>query len=132
MNLSTLLAARGRPVRVGLIGAGKFGSMVLAQAQRIPGFHVVGVADLDGAKARASLARVGWPAERYAARSLEEAHRGGTCVVEDAGAQIRSISARSASGGASASVSVRHRSVDSAMIFSIRARSSSSLLEKCW
>lgn len=87
MNLSTLLAARGRPVRVGLIGAGKFGSMVLAQAQRIPGFHVVGVADLDGAKARASLARVGWPAEQYAARSLEEAHRtGGTCVLEDASA----------------------------------------------
>lgn len=87
MNLSTLLAARGRPVRVGLIGAGKFGSMVLAQAQRIPGFHVVGVADLDVAKARASLDRVGWPAERYAARSLEEAHRtGGTCVLDDAGA----------------------------------------------
>ena len=87
MNLSTLLAARGRPVRVGLIGAGKFGSMVLAQAQRIPGFHVVGVADLDVGKARASLARVGWPEERYAARSLEEAHRtGGTCVLDDAGA----------------------------------------------
>lgn len=87
MNLSTLLAARGRPVRVGLIGAGKFGSMVLAQAQRIPGFHVVGVADLDVGKARASLARVGWPAERYAAKSLEDAHRsGGTCVLQDAGA----------------------------------------------
>jgi len=87
LNLSTLLAARGRPVRVGLIGAGKFGSMVLAQAQRIPGFHVVGVADLDVGKARASLARVGWPAERYAARSLEDAHHsGGTCVLQDAGA----------------------------------------------
>ena len=58
MNLSTLLrqrAAGGRPVRIGLIGAGKFGSMVLAQAQRIPGLHVVGVADLDVGKARASL-----------------------------------------------------------------------------
>nr|WP_249732217.1 SAF domain-containing protein [Roseococcus sp. SDR] len=82
-----MLATRGRPVRVGLIGAGKFGSMVLAQAQRIPGFHVVGVADLDVSKARASLDRVGWPAERYAARSLEEAHRaGGTCVLDDAAA----------------------------------------------
>ncbi len=90
MNLSTLLAARaagGRPVRVGLIGAGKFGSMVLAQAQRIPGMHVVGVADLDAGKAHASLARVGWPAERHAARSLEDAFRtGGTCVLEDAAA----------------------------------------------
>ena len=58
MNLSSLLlqrAAANRPVRVGLIGAGKFGSMVLAQAQRIEGLHVVGVADLDPAKARASL-----------------------------------------------------------------------------
>ena len=60
MNLSTMLqqrAAAGRPIRIGLIGAGKFGSMVLAQAQRISGFHVVGVADLDVGKARASLAR---------------------------------------------------------------------------
>ena len=88
MNLSTLLAERaagGRPVRVGLIGAGKFGSMVLAQAQRIPGFHVVGVADLDVGKARASLERVGWPAERYDARSLDgAAASGATCVLADA------------------------------------------------
>ncbi|MDE2200883.1 MAG: flagellar biosynthesis protein FlgA [Rhodospirillales bacterium] len=90
MNLSSLLQQRlaaGRPVRVGLIGAGKFGSMVLAQAQRIAGFHVVGVADLDPAKARGSLARVGWPAERYAAASLGDALRsGGTCVLDDAAA----------------------------------------------
>ncbi len=93
MNLSTLLQARvaqGRPVRVGLIGAGKFGSMVLAQAQRIPGFDIVGVADLDVGKARAALARVGWPAERYAAPSLAEALRtGGTCVLDDAAALAR-------------------------------------------
>ena len=93
MNLSSLLGARaesGRPVRVGLIGAGKFGSMVLAQAQRIAGLHVVGIADLDPAKARAALARVGWPEERYAARTLDEAMRTGrTCVLDDAGALAR-------------------------------------------
>ena len=87
MNLSTLLrqrASAGRPVRIGLIGAGKFGSMVLAQAQRIPGYHVVGVADLDVGKARASLARVGWPTERYSATSLGEAVKTGkTCVLDD-------------------------------------------------
>lgn len=87
MNLFSKLRARaegGRPVRVGLIGAGKFGSMVLAQAQRIEGLHVVGVADLDVGKARAALARVGWPAERYAATSLDAALRtGGTCVTDD-------------------------------------------------
>jgi predicted homoserine dehydrogenase-like protein len=88
MNLSTLLGARaeaGRPVRVGLIGAGKFGSMVLAQAQRIAGLHVVGVADLDVGRARASLNRVGWPEERYAAPNLADAMRSGrTCVLDDA------------------------------------------------
>ena len=93
MNLSSLLGARneaGRPVRIGLIGAGKFGSMVLAQAQRIAGLHVVGIADLDPARARAALARVGWPEERYAARTLDEALRtGGTCVTDDAHALTR-------------------------------------------
>src|SRR3954465_11313049 len=90
MNLSTMLqkrAAAGRPIRIGLIGAGKFGSMVLAQAQRISGFHVGGVVDLDVSKARASLARVGWPAERYSATSLGDAVKTGkTCVLDDASA----------------------------------------------
>ena len=85
MNLHSLLARRAEPVRVGLIGAGKFGSMVLAQAQRIANYHVVGVADLDVGKARAALARVGWPVERYAAASLEQATRNGTtCVLDSA------------------------------------------------
>jgi len=92
MNLSTLLqqrAARGRPIRIGLIGAGKFGSMVLAQAQRIAGFHVVGVADLAVGKARASLARVGWPQDRYSATSLGDAVKTGkTCVLDDASALV--------------------------------------------
>lgn len=90
MNLHSLLLARvaaGRPVRVGLIGAGKFGSMILAQAQQIEGLHVVGVADLNIEKAHASLARVGWPADRYAAKTLGDAVRNGTtCVLEDASA----------------------------------------------
>ncbi|TDT94968.1 putative homoserine dehydrogenase-like protein [Azorhizobium sp. AG788] len=90
MNLHALLAQRaasGKPVRVGLIGAGKFGSMVLAQAQRIEGMHVVGVADLNVGRARASLARVGWPEERYGATSLADAFKTGkTCVLDDANA----------------------------------------------
>ncbi len=39
-------AQEKRPVRVGLIGAGKFGSMYLSQAPRTPGIHLVAVADL--------------------------------------------------------------------------------------
>ncbi|TIP38178.1 MAG: flagellar biosynthesis protein FlgA, partial [Mesorhizobium sp.] len=86
MNLYTLLAARaerGRPVRVGLIGAGKFGSMVLSQAQRIAGYHMVAVADLNLSKARDALQRVGWPAERYQAKDAGEAVKNGTTFVTD-------------------------------------------------
>ena len=36
-------AAEGRPVRVGLIGAGKFGSMYLAQIPRTPGVHLAAI-----------------------------------------------------------------------------------------
>jgi predicted homoserine dehydrogenase-like protein len=90
MNLYSLLrqrAATGRPVRVGLIGAGKFGSMVLAQAQHIEGMHIVGVADLNVEKAHASLARVGWAPEKHSAKSLGDAVRNGTTfVLENAAA----------------------------------------------
>ena len=49
MSLHRQLLARaeaGRPIRVGMIGAGKFGSMYLAQARRTAGVHIVGLADL--------------------------------------------------------------------------------------
>ena len=92
MNLARLLQQRasdGRPLRVALIGAGKFGSMFLAQARRTPGIHVVAVADLDPVRARQSLARTGWPAEQYAPRSLDEAlGKGATFVTDDACAAI--------------------------------------------
>ncbi len=86
MNLHRKLlerAAAGKPLRVALIGAGKFGSMYLAQAQHTPGIHIVAVVDLDPGRARASLARVGWPAERFAATSLPAAARDGTTLVTD-------------------------------------------------
>ena len=58
MNLFHLLRQRaGKPVRVGIIGAGKFGSMFLAQARRTVGLHVVGVADRDVSRARDALSR---------------------------------------------------------------------------
>lgn len=91
MNLSAMLARRtaaGRPVRVGLVGAGKFGSMILAQAKHIPGYHVVGVADLDVAKARAALRRVHWEEDRFAAASLAEAFANGTTFVTDDAAAL--------------------------------------------
>ena len=74
MNLHRLLeerAARQRPVRVVLIGAGKFGSMYLAQARRTAGIHLLAVADLAPDRARASLDRVGWAPGRLAARTID-------------------------------------------------------------
>jgi len=92
MNLRRLLedrAAAGRPVRVVLVGAGKFGSMYLSQARRTPGVHLLAVADLSPERARASLARVGWEPAGYAARSLDEAARAlTTCVTDDTAAAI--------------------------------------------
>ncbi len=94
MNLYRLLAQRAannRPLRVLLIGAGKFGSMFLAQAQRTAGIHLVAVADLAPERARQSLARVGWATERYQARSLADAADSGTTFVgDDAAAAIAS------------------------------------------
>jgi predicted homoserine dehydrogenase-like protein len=94
VNLHRLLlerAAASRPLRVALIGAGKFGSMYLAQARHTPGIHVVGIADLAPDRARTALDRTGWPSERYEARTLEEAHkRGTTCITDDPPAMIAS------------------------------------------
>jgi len=83
MNLFTLLqqrAAGGRPVRAGLIGAGKFGSMFLAQARATRGLEVAVIADLDVPRAAAALTATGWSAEEAA----------GITLTEDSGRLIRS------------------------------------------
>ena len=76
-------AAQGRPLSVGMIGAGKFGAMYLAQVPKTPGVHVVAIADLDPAAAQTNLARVGWPRERSAAPSIDAALTQGTTHVGD-------------------------------------------------
>src|SRR5262245_15760456 len=76
MNLHRLLGereAQGKPLRVGLIGAGKFAAMYIAQVPKTPGVHLVGIADLAPANARANLERVGWPAAACGASSLDAA-----------------------------------------------------------
>ncbi len=87
MNLYTKLqarAAQGKPVRVGLIGAGKFGSMYLSQVPRTPGIQMAGIADLNPARARDALKNVGWQPERYGASSLEQAAKSGaTAIIDD-------------------------------------------------
>ena len=93
MNLYTKLqqrAADHKPVRIGLIGAGKFGSMYLAQIPRTPGVHLVGIADLSPAAARTNLARVGWTPQASQAASAQEAiQTGSTWITEDWQALVR-------------------------------------------
>jgi len=84
-------AGEGRPLRIGLIGAGKFGSMYLSQVRRTPGMHLAAVADLSPPRAREALERVGWPAAALAAASIAEAIRhGSTHLLDDAMAMIAS------------------------------------------
>jgi predicted homoserine dehydrogenase-like protein len=81
MNLYRLLqkrAASGRPVRVGLIGAGKFGSMFLSQVPTTPGLEVAAIADLSPDRAREACRKVGWTGDHIAA----------TRFVDDAAAMI--------------------------------------------
>ena len=76
-------AAANKPIRVALIGAGKFGSMYLAQIPRTPGIHLVAIADLSPETARKNLARVGWSPEQSAAKSADEALLNGTTWLTD-------------------------------------------------
>ena len=86
MNLHAKLLEReaaGRPVTVGLIGAGKFGTMFMAQARLTQGMHLVGVADLDVGRARSQLRIAGWPDTMYSAASLADAHKKRSTLVTD-------------------------------------------------
>ena len=91
MNLFRLLQGRhaaGKPVRVALIGAGKFGSMFLSQVPHTPGLDVPVIVDLDPGRAREACRTVGWDSERIAAttftREAAEATAGGIDVVVEA------------------------------------------------
>ncbi|HET8920047.1 MAG TPA: SAF domain-containing protein [Xanthobacteraceae bacterium] len=84
MNLQSLLATRvdaGKPVRVGLIGAGKFGSMFLAQVPSIAGLEVTLICDRDIDRAKAACRTVGWDAGRIA--STQFSARGGDACVDE-------------------------------------------------
>jgi predicted homoserine dehydrogenase-like protein len=92
MNLHKMLLARaeaGKPVTVGLVGAGKFGTMFLAQARSTTGMHVVAVADLNVARAKSQLKMASWPEAQYGATSFDDAlATGKTYLTDDAARMI--------------------------------------------
>ncbi|KAF9877110.1 saf domain-containing protein [Colletotrichum karsti] len=94
-SLSTKLAdleKAGKPVQVGIIGAGKFGSMYISQSHRTPGVHLAGIADLSPERALASLKRTGYPEGQFdatASLSISEAIAAGkTGITTDSAALI--------------------------------------------
>ncbi|HUL65186.1 MAG TPA: Gfo/Idh/MocA family oxidoreductase [Burkholderiaceae bacterium] len=88
MNLFARLTEReksGRPLQVGLIGAGKFGSMYLSQVRRTPGVRLAMVADVDPERARGALQRTGWSGAQLAAvRFVSD----GRTLIEDRAVEI--------------------------------------------
>ena len=77
------LAANHQSIKVGLIGAGKFGSMYLSQIPNTPGVHLVGIADLSPSSAKKNLSRVGWKDEQSNASSLDEAIKTGQTHISE-------------------------------------------------
>lgn len=81
-------AVAGNPIRVGLIGAGKFGSMYLSQARRTVGIHLVAVADLSPARAKVALLNTGWNEDRLTAKSFGEAKNKSTTYLLDSADEL--------------------------------------------
>ena len=76
-------AAAGRPIRIGQVGAGKFGTMFLSQVRLTPGMHLAGLADLMPDRTKERLTGVGWPKEQIAATSIGDALKTGRTFVTD-------------------------------------------------
>lgn len=86
MNLSRMLAKRadeGAPIRIGQVGAGKFGTMFLSQVRLTAGMHMAALADLMPDRARERMTGVGWPTEQIDTASVADALKTGKTFVTD-------------------------------------------------
>ncbi len=98
--ISQLLAERernGHPIRVGIVGAGKFGTGVVAQVSRMKGMTVAAIADikLNGAKQAFEAGGISADATYVVEKEngLEDAIQSGKyAIMEDAGLLARSDS----------------------------------------
>ena len=97
MNLYSLLQQRAetsRPIRLGVIGAGKFASMFLSQARLTPGIQLVGIAELDVEKAKQACLKTGWSEDMLLlgnsiAAINDGAHKGKVVLTEDSSQLIQ-------------------------------------------
>ena len=96
---------RKGPIGVGLVGAGKFGSMFLSQIPTSPHIRIAGIADLDPQRARAAVAAVGWPDDLIAATPFsDDAHR---LIADDAVEVVVEATGNPAAGIAHARAAAR-------------------------
>lgn len=90
MSYTQRLLAReaelGRPIRVGLVGAGQMGLGFIAQVNRIPGMQVVAVADVLPGRAETALRKAGGdPRVGSDVADLSQVIKdGGSVAIEDA------------------------------------------------
>lgn len=61
LNIPTQLRTRPDPIRVGVIGAGLFGTNLIGQVEHAPGMRAAAVADIDTEKATDALTLAGVP-----------------------------------------------------------------------
>ena len=89
MNYAPKLIARteaGKPIRIALVGAGKFGTMILAQLNLMPGIKLVVLADLNVQRAKDAAVKAGWAPAQFAtaenaSAANDVARAGKTAVV---------------------------------------------------
>ena len=90
MNFTELLIARekelGRPVRVGLAGAGQMGSGLAAQIGKIPGMSLVACADIDTSRAENALKLAGIETVKHNSDASDSIEKGQGGVVDKAAA----------------------------------------------
>lgn len=92
MNFARKLIARGeagKPVRIALIGAGKFGTMILAHLNLMRGVRLCVLADLNVERAKAAAVRAGWASEAFTnakdVSSANDVSRSGKTAIVDSG-----------------------------------------------
>lgn len=83
--------AEGRPVRVGLVGAGRFGTTVAATLGQMPGVRLFAVADLDPVRGLAALQAAGWQEEDLGQGNPADTVRAGRPVLIDTAAALATL-----------------------------------------
>jgi predicted homoserine dehydrogenase-like protein len=94
-NLLLKRQEAGKPVRVGVIGAGMYGSQFITQAKFIPGIKLVAVSGRHTDKAVSNCIMAGWPEDQLAVvKSVsainDVAKKGKVAVIDDAKKLIQS------------------------------------------